>query len=277
MISTLSILCIIGQLSGPNVSYMLGNTMIGIFEKTEEIRETYEVKPGTALTVSNANGDIRLEAWDKSYLEIRAVKKTHHGEDELAKVQIDIDVAEEITVQTRHLEKNVRVSVDYYIKTPDELSVKKLFTSNGDIECVGTTGNIETVTSNGDVDLKNINGTVNVKTSNGDIDIKDTKVVRAAKTSNGDVRAEIHNVPDSGIEIVTSNGSIDLYVDVRMNADLNVATSMGKVSVKDVEVRSKLTARTETATVLKGTIGSGGRMINAHTANGDIVLHRLGG
>lgn len=276
MTGGLGILLVLCQMGSPAVHGTISNSVIGLFEKTEEIRETYKVKPGTELTVANINGDILLKAWDKDYVEVHAVKKTHHGDDELAKVQVEITVADKIEIETRHLEKNVRVSVEYDIKVPDNVIVSHLSTSNGDIELGGTTGDTEAVTSNGDIELKKVMGTVQVRTSNGDIDIRDTKFVREATTSNGEVRAEIQNVPEGGAKITTSNGSIDLYINDQLNIDLNSATSMGRVMVKDLVLKSRFTARTETSTMLRGKLGEGGDLIDTHTANGDIRLYKLG-
>lgn len=276
MVNIVSIILFSFQLGNPALAKALPNALIGFFERTEEIRETHKVKPGTELTVVNVNGDIMLTAWDKDYVEVHAVKKTHHGDEELAKVQVEITVADKIEIRTKHLERNARVSVEYDIRVPDNVIVKHLLTSNGDIELGGTTGDTEAVTSNGNIELKKVVGTVQVRTSNGDIAIRDTRFVREATTSNGEVRAEIQNVPEGGAEIATSNGSVDLYINDQLNVDLNIATSMGRVTVKDLALKSRFTARTETSTVLKGKLGEGGELIDTHTANGDIRLYKLG-
>ncbi len=276
MVNALGVLLVLGQLGTSTMVGVLTSTLPGFFEKTEEIRETREVKPGTPLTVTNANGDILLRGWNKDYVEIHAIKKTHYGKDELAKVRVEVLVGEKMEIRTQHLEKNARVSVDYDIKIPYKLIVRKLFTSNGNIELEGTTGDTEAVTSNGDIELRNVAGTVQVRTSNGNIDIRGTSTIREATTSNGEVRAEIHSLAEDGATITTSNGSIDLHIDDKLNADLSSATSMGKVSLKDLFLHSRFTATSETSTLLKGKIGEGGRLINAHTANGDIRLSRMG-
>jgi hypothetical protein len=137
VISMISVILVSFELGNPALSSMLPNTIVGFFEKNEEIRETYKVKAGTELTAANANGDILLEAWNRDYVEVSAVKKTHHGEDELTKVQVEVVVGDITEIQTRYHEQNARVSVDYSIIVPRGLIVKKLYTSNGDIELNG--------------------------------------------------------------------------------------------------------------------------------------------
>jgi hypothetical protein len=136
VISMISVILVSFELGNPALSSMLPNTIVGFFEKNEEIRETYKVKAGTELTAANANGDILLEAWNRDYVEVSAVKKTH-GEDELTKVQVEVVVGDITEIQTRYHEQNARVSVDYSIIVPRGLIVKKLYTSNGDIELNG--------------------------------------------------------------------------------------------------------------------------------------------
>jgi DUF4097 and DUF4098 domain-containing protein YvlB len=275
VINIIAVILVSFQVGNPAVATALPNAMIGFFEKTEEFRETYEVSPGTQLKVINVNGDICLENWDKAYVEVHAVKKTNHDRDELAKVRVDVVTGEAMEIQTEYLEKNARVSVNYQIRIPEGVMVQKISTSNGDIELKGTMGDTEVMTSNGDIDLRDIAGTVQVHTSNGGIDIRGTTAIFEAKTSNGHIRAEIQNMPEGGTDIATSNGSIELYIDDMLNADVSGATSMGEVSVKDLDLGSRFTARTGSSTVLKGKIGKGGALIDAHTSNGSIRFYSM--
>jgi len=264
------------QLFDPAVSILLSKTIVSFFEKTERFHETYEVSPGTNLHIINVNGDVDLRVWEKDYVEVKATKKTNHGEDEFAKVNIEVVTGAVMEINTEYLEKNARVSVDYEIWVPEQVIVQKVATSNGDITLRETSGDAEVMTSNGDIDLKDVIGTVRVQTSNGDIEIKGATAIIEAGTSNGDILAEIQLVPEEGTEIATSNGSIDLYISEKMNADLTAATSMGEVSIRGLDLESQFTARTGSTTKVKGRIGSGGSLVDVHTSNGDIRIYRLG-
>lgn len=276
MISVLAITLVSCQLCNPAVSSMLPNTIIGFFEKTEEFRETYEVSPGTELQVINVNGDVELNTWDKDYVEVHAIKKTNHDRDELAKVQVEVVTGDVMEIRTEYLERNARVSVDYHIRIPEQVVVQRVSTSNGDIELKETKGDTRVMTSNGDVDLKDVVGIVQVQTANGDIDTRGATAISEANTSNGDISAEIRLIPDEGSEIATSNGSIDLFVSGELNANLNCATSMGEVSIDDIDLQSQVTGRTGSSTLLKGVIGKGGALIRVKTSNGNIRLYGLG-
>lgn len=276
MVSTLATALIVVQLANPSISVALPNGLIGIFETTEEFRETYTVTPGTKLEVDNANGDIEISRWKEDYIEVYAIKRTNHGQDELDKARIDVMVDEILRIRTRYLAKNTRVSVHYSIKIPSDVNIDRVKTSNGRIELDRTRGDTEVVTANGNVNLKDVAGTVRVRTSNGKIEIKGKTAVREANTSNGSIRIDLHGIPEGGSEIATSNGSIDLYINDELNADLRGATSLGKISIRDLALESRFTATAESSTLIVGKIGEGGRLLDVSTSNGEIRLYGSG-
>ncbi|UCF71260.1 MAG: hypothetical protein JSW49_02985 [candidate division WOR-3 bacterium] len=276
MISALGIILVIGQLSSLSVGAMFGSMMVGFFEKTEEFRETYRVSPDTRLMIENINGNIKVIEWSENYVEVYAQKKTNHGQEELDKVRIDVVTDGILHVRTEYLEKEVRASVHYVLRVPDGVVVDLVKTSNGRIDMEGTEGDTEIMTSNGDVDVLDVTGSVRIQTANGKIQVKGKTVVREASTSNGDIRMEIYSVPEGGSTIATSNGSIDLYVDDGLNADLRGATSHGKISTKDLTLQSRLNATAQSATFVTGKVGAGGSLIDLSTSNGDIRLYGLG-
>lgn len=275
MISALAMLLMTAQLANPSISVIVPNALFGLFEKTEEFRETYEVPRGIRMQVQNANGEIKISHWDEDHVEVYAKKKTNHGEAELAKVKIEVTIDDQMEIRTKYLEKNVRVSVKYDIKVPDGVIVEEVKTSNGEIEISGTRGDVRLMTSNGEIYVSDVMGSVSAQTSNGEIEIKRATAVLEANTSNGEIAVEIYDVPEGGTDISSSNGSIDVYIVDDLNADLRAATSIGKVQIRDVELRSRFTAVSQASTLLTGEIGDGGRSINVSTSNGEIELHRL--
>ena len=127
----------------------------------------------------------------------------------------------------------------------------------------------------GDIELIDARGTLRVRTSNGEIEIKGHATVREAATSNGSIRIDLRDIPEDGSEISTANGSIDIYVDVDLDADLRGATSLGKVAIKDDALRLRFTASEESRNSLAGKIGEGGSLIDVSTSNGEIRFHVL--
>jgi hypothetical protein len=71
------------------------------YKYQREFRKTLEVKKGMELSVSNWNGKIEIEKWDKDQVEIFAVIGTDKSMEELDKIDIDISVDENIVIETR--------------------------------------------------------------------------------------------------------------------------------------------------------------------------------
>ncbi|UCD06272.1 MAG: hypothetical protein JSV98_03320 [candidate division WOR-3 bacterium] len=275
MTSMIAALLVAAQALNPSISVVAPNTLVSIFEKTEEFRQTYSVPSGTKVQVKNANGEIKISKWSEDYVEVYAEKKTNYGEDELAKVNIEVTVDDVMKIRTKYLEKNVRVSVKYDIKVPEGVTVQEVRTSNGEIELNGTAGNTKAMTSNGEIYVFDVEGIVSLETSNGEIEVRRTSGVLEANTSNGEVHVEVHSIPEDGTNISSSNGSIDVYISDEVNADLRAATSMGNVHLKDLELRSRFKVTSQASTLLTGEIGRGGGLISVSTSNGEIELHRL--
>lgn len=258
-------------------------------EEKEEFRETYTVDPGTKLEVHNANGEITVSTWNKNIVEVYALKKTRYGTNELKKVNIDVTTDDKVIVRTQYLEKNARVSVEYTIHVPPNVEIERLETSNGEITLTGTKGDAQLITSNGEIIAKNVigsikaetsngeiiiegsTGAVSAVTSNGEITIKRAQSIVEAVTSNGSIDAEMLHIPDRGSTIETSNGSIRLYLKDGLDADMRLTTSLGSVSVHDIDVLIS----NQSKTYLKGKIGNGGSLIKAITSLGEIDVYKM--
>ncbi len=264
-------------------------TIAQLFGATAEFCETYTVEPGMKIEVYNANGDISVSAWDKDVVEVHALLKTKHGEEELKKVTVDVSAGDIFVVKTKYLEKDAKVSVEYVINVPVGVRVHHIETSNGKVNVKGTNGDVTLVSSNGDIDIKDVDGSVDAetangnmtiksasgsveaRTSNGDITIRKSDNVLEATTSNGSITAEIFSVSEEGTNLATSNGSIKITVVDDLNADIVMETSFGKVSVHNVPLSTEVKSKRS----LEGVIGEGGALIQAKTSMGNVDLYKI--
>ncbi len=275
MVNIFTVAFILTQLSSPVITGIIGNTMVCFAKETEEFHESYVVKPGTVLKISSANGDITMSRWENDYVDVYAVKETTRDKNELAKVRVEVISGDSFEIKTEYLEDNVQASVDYMIKIPAQIVAQEIETSNGDIELRGMKGDTRVVTANGDIDLEDMSGLLQARTSNGDVSVKGVVTISEITTSNGDVSAEIRDVREPGTRILTSNGSVDLYIKKDLHAEIAVTTSMGEVVVRDVALHSKLTVRKQSSTLLNGRLGQGGGLLEVETAMGDVTLRTL--
>ena len=255
---------------------------------TKEFQDTFQPKKGSNVNVYNKNGNIEIRSWKEDYIDIFATLKTRKDEEEFEKVEIKISDKNGCTIETKHHEKNPKVSVNFEIKVPKFVKLSEiessngkilivackgdlsLNTSNGKIEVFDTSGNLEVSTSNGKVEIVNVDGKVNISTSNGSIRVNRTPGLEKARTSNGSIKVELGKM-ENDIMLLTSNGSIKIYLDSSINADIKASTSNSSIKLHDIEV----TTRKFSNNYLEGTIGKGGKLITADTSNGKISLYKL--
>ena len=222
------------------------------FGVTREFAQTYPLRSGGSLELNNVNGTVRIEAWDKDVVEVRAVKTTPNKESTLDRVSIDVDSRPDggLSISTRYpQEEGVEVAVDYTVHVPRRAQVTRVNTVNGslrvtDLDSVG--------------DLHTVNGNIEVFEGSGNVH---------AHTTNGDVYLELRRPADSkGALAETTNGSVLLAIPADLPADLEAHCMNGSFfSELPVVMRGAVQTR-----VLHGKLGGGGSPIRLGTVNGAI-------
>jgi DUF4097 and DUF4098 domain-containing protein YvlB len=272
--------------------------------KTDAFQKTIEVDKNTKLTIKNKNGSVKITGWDKDYVDFTATKKTNKGVEELDKVDIVIIQDENLSIETEYLTKNPKVSVSYELSVPRSLLLKNIKSSNGSInienagtidivrtsngsinieECEGSMsintsngsitainieGSVDAHTSNGKIRLENINGLASAKTSNGSIQVFNVEYINSIKTSNGSIQAHIKQLTDD-VSINSSNGSITVYLDDDLDAELNASTSNGKIKLHDYSIQANNISGSSVA----GILGKGGNLLKLRTSNASIHIY----
>lgn len=254
----------------------------------EEFHQTYTVKAGTEVEVSNIIGKIDISAWDEDYVDVRALKRTREDRDELDLVTIGIntnDILEIKTVVQKRKEeedsffsrilgkiyyRTPKVTVDYTIKLPASVILNRASTTNGNIEIFGTRGDSYIKTTNGDIAVEGTEGLIDAKSTNGRISITGGALTKNARTTNGSIEASLSDNFIDGSSISTTNGSIDLYLSPGINADIELRTVNGKISAGSFRMVVDTISKRE----FVGTLGSGGKRITARTVNGSISLNK---
>jgi len=227
------------------------------FGVTREFAQTYPLGSGGSLELNNVNGTVRIEAWDKDVVEVRAVKTTPQKESNLDRVSIDVDSRPDgvLSISTRYpQEGGVEVAVDYTVHVPRRAQVTHVNTVNGslrvtDLDSVG--------------DLHTVNGNIEVFEGSGDVH---------AHTTNGNVYLELKRPADSkGAFAETTNGSVLLAIPADLPADLEAHCMNGSFSSELPVVMQGA----EQPRVLHGRLGRGGAPIRLGTVNGAIRVVAL--
>ena len=254
----------------------------------KEINKSFEPGKNSTLNVSNINGSVEIISWKGKSVEVDARLRSERGEDEFKKVEIEIQKEKGWHINTVHLKKNPKVSVSYHIKVPDDMKLDNIITSNGSIEiedCIGNMslrssngriivenvdGEVEAFTSNGSIDLEKVSGKVNVTTSNGSISVEEVDHLRNVITSDASIEVEISKMKND-ILLSTSNGTINLYLNPKINAEIFATTSNSSIDLNGIELNVSRTSKN----TLEGKLGNGGRKITASTSNGKINIYEL--
>lgn len=239
---------------------------------TKDFNNEYETNENTVLKITNINGQIIISQWDGDTVTVDATSRSYVGENELNNIEIEVNEDDNlIDIETKYLGTgSVEVSTDMTIKVPSYINIDTVSTSNGGVRISGIKGNTTAHSSNGAVIIQNVNGYVDASTSNGRVEIKDTTGIVNAHSSNGDIYAEIFDFKEN-ITISTSNGRISVYINPILNADIEMTTSNGLVSINGLS----LDLTTSEDKHKEGKLGNGGNSIFITTSNGDIDLYEL--
>ncbi len=237
---------------------------------TEEFFQAYRVRQGTVLEIYNPNGPVSVEGSDQDKVEIAVLKETYQGQEALDRVDLHIDIADTMVIETIHPDDATNVTVSYDIKVPEGVLVSIIDCSNGNIEVQGVAGNPVLTTSNGNIIASEVDGVVSARSSNGDLVVSAIKGLASLRTSNGDIEAELQGLAED-LEIMTSNGSIKLSINPELALDLEANTSNGEISFSNLDLETTLLEQAALAGIMNG----GGHMLNIATSNGSIELGQL--
>lgn len=226
------------------------------FGVTQEFTKTYPLRPDGSFELSNVNGTVRIEGWDKEEAEVHAVKSTPNEAALLDLVAIDVDARpDSLSISTRYpQEEGVEVAVDYVIRLPRRAQLSRVNNINGTLRVVSSLSIGE---------LHTVNGNIEVFSGSGNVH---------ARTTNGNVYLELKQPADArGASAETTNGSVLLAIPFDLPADLEARCMNGSFS-SELPLIMK---GAEQPRVVHGQLGRGGAPIRLGTINGAIRVVAL--
>jgi DUF4097 and DUF4098 domain-containing protein YvlB len=239
----------------------------------EDFAKTLPLKAGETFSLENVNGRVTVATWTESKVEIKAVKVARDDDKDLKDVEIRVEAsAGKVSVKAiwpKH-RSDFHVKVDFDIKVPEGVHLRKVETVNGDVEVSGTFGSGEIETTNGGITAAGVKGPLDVSTTNGGIRVSRQEGKLTAETTNGSIRLEQVTFKD-GLRAETTNGSITLAIQGpgEINANLVAETTNGSISV-DFPVTLKNLRQSRH--LVEAQVGQGGPEISLHTTNGSITI-----
>jgi hypothetical protein len=228
---------------------------------TEVFDRTIPLPAGANFSLTNVNGSISVEGWDREAVEIHAVKTAKQSAADLALVRIDTNSEPgRVSVSTIYPPDNdLDVSVDYAVHVPRRVVLEQLATVNGAVRVSGVEGQGQLRSVNGDIDVVRSAGGFSARTTNGEVHVELLRLAALSAPSSNPITLE------------TVNGSVALALPASVAATVDARSLNGDFH-SDLPM-SLLSAYSPRG--VRGRLGAGSVPIRLRTVNGAIRLLSL--
>jgi len=238
--------------------------VVQVQDETEKFDKTYPLNSNGRVSLSNVNGSVVVEAWDRNEVKVEYTKIASTKE-RLAEVEVRIDSrAERLDVETDYDnwrsrngddgKRNGKLQVEFRLMVPRTAFLNEIETVNGSVTVSNFTNFTKISAVNGSVTGTNLRGTVNLETVNGEV-IADFDRLESGNR----------------ITLSTVNGRVNLTIPSDTNATINADTLNGNIS-NDIGLpvrKGKYIGRD-----LYGRIGTGDARIKLDSVNGGLTIRR---
>ncbi len=226
----------------------------------EIITKEYAIQPECTVEITNQEGGITLKTWSQRKILIEAVKKG--SPEQLQHTTVGIKVTDHtITITTRCTGSEQPAHVDYTIMLPEQASAT-------------------IKTDKGPIKIKHMLGSIDAFSQNGSIEICDAVQTVVAKTHKGSIKVKQKSFSQPyALFLEALQGSIDLFLPIDSNADLQAQTLSGSVTSELPVTLHACTVKLNKDTwdrlkrEVHGTLGTGGAPITIEVNRGNIVVH----
>lgn len=233
-------------------------------DETEKFEQTYPIAANGRVGVSNVNGSIVVEAWDRNEVKLEATKIADSKES-LAAVEIKVDSqADAFRVEADYSNwkhdrdkgwKNHRkIEVQFRLWVPRTAVLDEVETVNGSVTVSNFVNRTKISAVNGNVSATNLRGAANLSTVNGEVTADFDRLEMGSRISlstvNGRVNLVIPSDANATIKADSLNGSI--------TNDFGLTVRKGKYVGRD----------------LFGRVGSGDVQIKLDSVNGGLSISR---
>jgi DUF4097 and DUF4098 domain-containing protein YvlB len=248
-----------------NYNYTEANTTKVIkLDETERFEQSYPLNKNGRVSVSNINGSITIDTWDRNEVKLVAVKNSDDKE-RLADVEITIDSRPDyIRIETDYdgwrersnqPRKNYgKLSVEYTLTVPRNAVLNEIETVNGSVKISNATNMVKASAVNGGVTATNLRGVTNLSSVNGTV-VADFEQLQAG----------------SKINLDTVNGTVNLTIPSDANATFRADSLNGAITNDfGLPVRKGEYVGRD----LYGKVGSGDVQIKLNSVNGPLTIKR---
>ncbi len=209
-------------------------------EKYEEkFNKTETIAPDGKVKVTTISGDIWVRTWDKSEVQINALKTSRASSLEKAKANVDLVKIEVnktmggLEIITRYPEgehKRLNVSVSYELMIPAKAGLNAI-TVSGDVKTEKIGGALKAATVSGNVDVLGAAKGVDAKSVSGNVTASGVTGDAYLKTVSGDVKVS---------DVVGSVSGETVSGEVSLSGVSEAKTVTAKVISGDVTYEGKI-------------------------------------
>ena len=231
-------------------------------DETEHFEQTYPLSANGVVSVSNVNGSISIDGWERNEVKLEYTK-TADSKERLSQVQVRIEAQpDHFSVETdygnsgnnRGWHSDGKLTVDYRLMVPRGAVLSEVETVNGSATIANLVNIMKVSAVNGSVSANNIRGTAKLS------------------TVNGEVRADFDRLETgSKISLETVNGKVNLLLPSDANATLKADSVNGNITNDfGLPVRKgKYVGRD-----MYGRLGNGDVQIKLESVNGGLTVSR---
>ncbi len=219
-------------------------------DETENFEQTYPLNASGRVNLSNVNGSIVVEAWDRNEVKLQYTKVAD-SKDRLADVEVKIESRSDYfsaEVDYGNWRKGTdgwksgKLNVEFRLMVPRGAMLNEVETVNGSVTVSNFTNFTKISAVNGSVKATNIRGTARLSTVNGEVDADFDRLESGTKinaeTVNGRVRISIPSDSNATLKADSLNGSITNDFGLPVRKGKYVGRDMfGKLGNGDVQVR----------------------------------------
>jgi len=219
-------------------------------DETENFEQTYPLNASGRVNLSNVNGSIIVEAWDRNEVKLQYTKVAD-SKDRLADVEVKIESRSDYfsaEVDYGNWRKGTdgwksgKLNVEFRLMVPRGAMLNEVETVNGSVTVSNFTNFTKISAVNGSVKATNIRGTARLSTVNGEVDADFDRLESGTKinaeTVNGRVRISIPSDSNATLKADSLNGSITNDFGLPVRKGKYVGRDMfGKLGNGEVQVR----------------------------------------
>ena len=222
-------------------------------DERERFEQSYPLAGNGRVSVSNVNGSIVMEAWERNEVKLEAIKIADTKE-ALSYVEIKVDSqANSFCVEADYDNFNRtrgdkgwrnqgNLQVQFKLMVPRGAVLDEIETVNGSVTASNFVGITKISAVNGNVTASNLRGTANLSTVNGEVIADFDRLESGSKISlntvNGKVSVTIPSDSNATVKADSLNGDIRTDFGLRVRKGKYVGRDMyGRIGNGDVQIK----------------------------------------